>query len=151
MTSRRAVMGWVLALGLWSVPGLAQTADYARLTKVAYQNDGGWPVSRAYFQRLLADLGKIAAATDGKADVRVVSYGDGVRLLMMARDDAAFAHDIDALRAKGVRFLVCANTLRVMKLTVGDLYGLRAADTVPSGPAEIARLREAGYTYFRAE
>jgi intracellular sulfur oxidation DsrE/DsrF family protein len=115
--------------------------------KVVYQNDGGWPDDRSYFERLLRNLGAHVAATGGNVEIRVVSFSSGVKLFQMARTDAALASTIDALRTKGVRFLVCRNTLQGMGLRVQDLYGLTNDDVVPSGVAEIARLQGLGYVY----
>jgi intracellular sulfur oxidation DsrE/DsrF family protein len=65
----------------------------------------------------------------------------------MAKTDPALAASLDSLRSKGVRFLICRNTLRGMNLRLEDLYGVQAADVVPSGVAEIARLQGLGFVY----
>jgi len=66
----------------------------------------------------------------------------------MAKTDSTLAANLDALRTKGVRFLICRNTLKGMGLRVEDLYGVTSADLVPSGVAEIARLQGLGYVYL---
>jgi intracellular sulfur oxidation DsrE/DsrF family protein len=138
-----------------SAAAQAQAADktatggaYYTFQKVVYQNDGGWPDNKAYFQRFLHNVGAHIAATDGKVEIRVVDFAAGVQLFVMARDDADLAKSIDALRAKGVRFLVCRNTLLGLKLTPADLYGVKDEDLVPSGVAEIARLQGLGFVYI---
>jgi hypothetical protein len=81
-------------------------AGYYVFQKVAYQNDGGRPDDRAYFNQLMHNLTAHLSATDGKVEIRVVSFGSGVSLFQMAKTDPALAAALDGLRAKGVRFLV---------------------------------------------
>jgi intracellular sulfur oxidation DsrE/DsrF family protein len=149
-----------LALGiglLGALPALAATSDpmtapppagYYVFQKVVYQNDGGAPDDHAYFERLLRNIGGHIEATDGKVEIRVVSFASGVKLFQMAKTDAGLAASVDALRAKGVRFLVCRNTLKGMGLRPEDLYGVRPEDVVPSGVAELARLQGMGFVYI---
>ena len=66
----------------------------------------------------------------------------------MAKTDSALRSEVDALRAKGVSFLICRNTLNGMGLHAEDLYGVRPQDVVPSGVAEIARLQGLGFVYL---
>ena len=125
----------------------APPAGYYAFQKVVYQNDSGWPDDRGYFDRLLRNLAAHIAATDGKVEIRVVSFSAGVKLFQLAKTDAELAASIDSLRSKGVRFLVCRNTLKGMNLRLDDLYGVQSADIVPSGVAEIARLQGMGFVY----
>ena len=134
----------------WSVdeqPNSSPPPGYYVFQKVVYQNDGGWPDDRAYFERLLRNLAAHIAATDSKVEIRVVSFSSGVKLFQIAKTDAALAANLDALRSKGVRFLICRNTLKGMGLKIEDLYGVTNDDLVPSGVAEIARLQGMGYVY----
>jgi intracellular sulfur oxidation DsrE/DsrF family protein len=117
--------------------------------KMVYQNDGGGTDDRTYFDRLLRNIGAHIAATDGKVQIRVVNFAAGVKPLEMAKTDPALAASLDGLRGKGVRFLVCRNTLRAMNLRPEDLYGVHDADVVPSGVAEIARLQWLGFVHER--
>jgi intracellular sulfur oxidation DsrE/DsrF family protein len=82
-------------------------------------------------------------------EIRVVSFGAGVKLFQLAKTDPDLAGGLDALRTKGVRFMVCRNTLKGMGLGLADLYGVRDDEVVPSGVAEIARLQGLGYVYER--
>ena len=122
-------------------------AGYYVFQKVVYQNDGGAPDAAGYFQRLRGNLQNHLEAVGGKAEIRVVSFGPGVRLFDMARRDPQLAGGLDRLRKAGVRFFVCRNTLLGMGLTPADLYGVEDRDIVPSGVAEIARLQGQGYVY----
>jgi intracellular sulfur oxidation DsrE/DsrF family protein len=158
--SRRAtrttiVMGIAAALIALAGPSLAQTstgaaaaAPYYVFQRVVYQNDGGMPDNHAYFARILHHIGAHIAATDGKVEIRVVNFAAGVTLFQMAATDTELRTQIDALRTRGVKFLICRNTLNGMGLKVEDLYGVKAEDVVPSGVAEIARLQGLGFVYI---
>jgi intracellular sulfur oxidation DsrE/DsrF family protein len=122
-------------------------AGYYTFQKVVYQNDGGQPTNAAYFAQLMRHLSAHLAATDGKVEIRVVSFAAGVTLFQLAKTDPDLAASLDALRAKGVRFMVCRNTMNGMKLRPEDLYKVKDEDVVPSGVAEIARLQGLGYVY----
>ena len=145
-------VGLALAGVLNAVPVLADTpavpAGYYTFQHVVYQNDGGMPDNHAYFGRLLHHLAAHLTATDGKVEIRVVNFAGGVTLFQMARTDEDLRKQIDELRARGVRFLICRNTLNGMGLKVEDLYQVRADDVVPSGVAEIARLQGLGFVYI---
>lgn len=123
-------------------------ADYYTFQKVVYQNGSGGPDDHAYFVRLLHHISAHIEATSGKVEIRVVSFAAGIKLFQMARTDAPLARTLDELRAKGVRFMICRNTLKGMGLTPADLYGVRDEDVVPSGVAEIARLQGMGFVYI---
>ena len=122
--------------------------NYYTFQRVVYQNDGGWPDNRAYFLRLLHHISAHIAATNGQVEIRVVNFASGVTLFQMAKTDSDLRSEIDALRAKGVSFLICSNTLNGMGLHAEDLYGVRPQDVVPSGVAEIARLQGQGFVYL---
>jgi intracellular sulfur oxidation DsrE/DsrF family protein len=146
------VLGFSSGLALAAPPFDPMTspppAGYYVFQKVVYQNDGGGPDDHAYFQRFLRNISAHIEATDGKVEIRVVSFAAGVKLFQMAKTDPALAGDLDRLRGKGVRFLVCRNTLRGMGLLPADLYGVQGADIVPSGVAELARLQGQGFAYI---
>ena len=101
------------------------------------------------------------AVGEEKLDLRVILHGDGLTLLLepdMA-DNTLFSTGsatdeltatIAALKDQGVRFLVCANTLRGKQVdSVNDLYDVDEKDIVASGVAEIARLQGQGFAYIR--
>lgn len=123
-------------------------AGYYVTQRVVYQNDGGLPDDRAYFGQLLKNIAAHLEATDGKVEIRVVSFSRGVALFRLAATDPELAGRLDALRAKGVRFLVCRNTLRALKARPEDLYKVAPEDVVPSGVAELARLQGLGFIYL---
>jgi intracellular sulfur oxidation DsrE/DsrF family protein len=132
-----------------SGPSAPEPMDSSRYVfqRVVYQNSGGYPDDKSYAQRLLRNIGAHVAATEGKVEIRVVSFAAGAKLFLLAKEDADLAKGLDGLRAKGVRFLLCRNTLEGMKLKATDLYGVIDADVVPSGVAEVARLQGMGFVY----
>lgn len=72
----------------------------------------------------------------------VVANSTGVRAFTFGAQDAGgrpYAEWVDQLRAKGVEFRICQNSMNALKLTQKDL--IENLSTVPSGVAEIARLQ----------
>jgi intracellular sulfur oxidation DsrE/DsrF family protein len=122
--------------------------SYYQFQKVVYQNSGGLPDDRAYFLRVLRNIGAHVAATEGNVEIRLVSFSGGVKVFQQAKTDPELAKAIDAVREKKVRLLLCRNTMRAMNLTIDDVYGVTEADIVPSGVAELARLQGQGFVYI---
>lgn len=93
-------------------------------------------------------------------DVQVVLHGNGVSMLLYPdgvegtkmkegnADDQMQAR-IAGLKQQGVRFEVCANTLKGRNVDVDDLYDVSETDIVPSGVAELSKLQGQGYTYIK--
>ncbi|MEQ1781203.1 MAG: DsrE family protein [Hyphomonadaceae bacterium] len=122
--------------------------SYYQFQKVVYQNSGGLPDDRAYFLRVLRNIGAHVTATEGNVEIMLVSFSGGVKVFQQARTDPELAKAIDVVREKKVRLLLCRNTMRAMNLTVDDVYGVAEADIVPSGVAELARLQGQGFVYI---
>jgi hypothetical protein len=134
----------------WSTPNVnAAPAGYYTDQKVVYHNDGGTPDNAAYFKRMLNSINNhIEAVGKDHVQIRVVDHSDGVAMFQIAQSDKDLAAQIDMLREKGVRFLICANTLKERKLDWHQLYGVKEDDIVPSGVAELARLQQMGFVYI---
>ncbi|MGX9980886.1 DsrE family protein [Methylobacterium fujisawaense] len=129
--------------------GSEAPAGYYADQKVVYHNGGSGPDGSVYFKRLLANLrNHVEAVGKAHVEIRVVSLGDGVGLFQSAANDKELAGRIDALKGMGVRFLVCANTLRERKIDRTTLYGVGEDELVPSGVAELARLQGMGFAYI---
>ena len=79
----------------------------------------------------------------GKLQAHVVLYGAGVKMLLNP-DDAVKA-SVDKLRAAGVRFDICNNTLKGMDLDWHDLYGVKEPDIVPAGFLQVGWLANHGW------
>lgn len=88
-------------------------------------------------------------ATPG-AKIVVVTHGKGIDFLLNdAKDDKGeFASVVSGLKAKGVDFRVCNNTLVGRKIDPATVN--LEASIVPSGVAEIGRLQsKEGYAYLK--
>lgn len=122
---------------------------YFKPQKVVYHNDGGSPDNAAYFKRMLNSMkNHVDALGKVELDIRVVDHGGGVDMFQLANTEKDIADRIDALKASGVRFLICNNTLRERHIDWHTLYGVKEDDIVPSGVAELARLQGMGFVYI---
>ncbi|MDA8093380.1 MAG: DsrE family protein [Betaproteobacteria bacterium] len=83
-------------------------------------------------------------AWHGRLEARVVLYGPGVKLLMKPMKPN-FKAEVDRLRAAGVKFEVCNNTLKAMNLDWHDLQGVKESDIVPAGFIEVGWLANHGW------
>lgn len=127
----------------------AAPAGYYTDQKVVYHNNGGAPDNATYFKRMLNSIkNHIDAVGKDHVEIRVVDHGAGVDLFQMAQVDENLAGRLDALRAQGVRFLICANTLKERQIDWRTLYGVKEDDVIPSGVAELARLQGMGFVYI---
>jgi intracellular sulfur oxidation DsrE/DsrF family protein len=95
-------------------------------------------------------------------DVRVVMHGNGLSLILLpealeqlkkfkqANASEVMTAKIDGLKGQGVKFNVCANTVRGRKVDLlRDTHDVEKADIVPSGVAELSHLQQQGFTYIR--
>ncbi|MFZ1386011.1 MAG: DsrE family protein [Thiolinea sp.] len=106
---------------------------------------------------ILANINNYIKALDStgkKAEAVVVMNGDGLGLLKVAKDlelenDAKLPLQLADLKAKGVKFQICYNTLIGRKVKMADLYEAKAEDVVPSGVAEVGRLEAQGYRLLK--
>lgn len=125
--------------------------------RIVYHNNGGTPDNKTYLAALLTSLGNhIQALVGDGAEIEqinsftlhVVSHGAGVDLFDTVQNDDRLKQRFDMLQKRGVRFLVCANTLRARNLDWKTLYGVSEHDIVPSGVAELAWLQAQGFAYI---
>lgn len=83
-------------------------------------------------------------------DIRVVMHSGGYTLLTRANKDMAVQQKISNLKDQGVKFNICANTLRGKKIDYKtQMFDVDKEDIVPSGVAEIAHLQDKGFSYIR--
>jgi intracellular sulfur oxidation DsrE/DsrF family protein len=144
VTSILKSLAFAVAIAMTMVPAMAQEMPRQ---KVVYHNNGSSEPD--YYKHFLANVrNHINAVGRDNIELVVVGHGNGLQLLSDAETDPALAEKIDALRADGVRFLICANTLRSRNITLDELYGAKDEDVVPSGVAEIARLEQEGFAYL---
>jgi len=135
---------FLVAVGLMAAPVVAEDIPPQ---KVVYHNNGSSEPD--YYKHFLANVrNHINAVGRDNIELVVVAHGDGLSMLSEAETDPDLAGKIDALKAEGVRFLICANTLRSRNISLDELYEATDADVVPSGVAEIARLEQQGFVYL---
>jgi uncharacterized protein len=129
-------------IGLGRTDYLPQKAIY----HVDY--DAGW-FEHNYSFLLSALHNHERAVGADKLHLVVVLQGNGLDLLALAKTRPALAKRIDKLKAEGVRFLVCKNSLvgRAMD-PFTDLYGVAAGDIVTAAVAELVSLQQEGYIYL---
>ncbi len=83
-----------------------------------------------------------------ETEIEIVVHGGGIAMMTEAREDPQLAAAIDNLKAHGVEFKVCANTLRGKGLEVSDLYYTEESDIVASGVAYLADQQMDGWAYI---
>ena len=79
------------------------------------------------------------------AKYEVVIHSMGLPFVMSAKSKQIDA--IKELRAKGVRFLVCENTMKSQKVSKDQI--ISEVEYVPVGIAEIVEKQEQGWTYIK--
>ena len=79
------------------------------------------------------------------ADIEVVTYNQGIEYLMTSK--SKLSNDLLTLNTKGVKFVVCQNTMNRLKITKDQL--LPFATVVPAGIAEIVEKQEKGWSYIK--
>ena len=131
-------------------PAPAPVASPYAPQKAVYQftHAGGW-FDGEYKRVLNIMQNHVAALGPGRLDLRVVLSGDGLLLLKDAKSNAQLSGLVDALKAQGVRFLVCNNTVSSKRLDpLRDLYDVSPGDVVIAGIAEVASLQQQGFVYL---
>lgn len=100
--------------------------------------------------RLETALGNIenflAEVPPEDSDLRMVIHSSAVKLLRRKGADA-YASRIMELSRKGVRFLVCNNSLVRLKINRDEL--LEVSNVVPAGIVELIRLQNEGFAYVK--
>ncbi|WP_459862836.1 DsrE family protein [Endothiovibrio diazotrophicus] len=150
----------LLAL-LFTLVGFAMPAaagDYGK-QKVVYHINYDDPQRQAGALRNIQN--HVNAVGAANLDLRVVLHGNGLTLLLdpdavgntkLKRGNAneTMQAKISGLKQQGVKFKICANTLRGKHVDLeNDLYDASQEDVVPSGVAELAHLQQQGFAYIR--
>ena len=102
----------------------------------------------------------INAVGKDNMDLRIIMHGKGLSMLLLPEEAGntklpignatdALSAKIAGLKAQGVSFKVCANTLKGKKITLDQLYDAEKSDIVASGVAELAHLQARGFTYLK--
>ena len=90
------------------------------------------------------------AVGDKNAEVIVVTHGKGIDFLLEGWADKqgkTYDEAVQGLVNRGVKFQICANTLRGRKIE-DDKVSMNAK-VVPSGVATVAELQQQGYAYLK--
>ena len=153
-------MAMVLAVGAAIQSGDAYADNGYGKQKVVYHINYDNPKQQAGALRNIQN--HINAVGKENLEVRVVLHGNGLALLLEpdslekltkfkhANADEKMTARIDGLKAQGVSFNVCANTVRGRKVDMEtDLYNVDQKDIVPSGVAEVAKLQQEGFVYIK--
>ena len=140
-------------LAMWS------TASGYGKQKFAYHVNGDNPQQNAGALRNVQN--HINAVGAENLDIRIVLHGNRPALLTYPDEveSTKLRHGnateemqtrITGLKNQGVRFHVCANTLKGRNINLEeDLYDATQDDVVPSGVAELSNLQIQGYTYIK--
>ncbi len=146
--------------GMSGMAGMAGASAVSRYTKqkvVYHVNSYGAKEQQAALRNIQNHINAVGAAN---LDLKVVMHGDGLSLLLTpdavegtkmkeGNADQEMEARIAGLKDQGVKFEICANTLKGRKVELVDLYDASEADVVPSGVAELAHLQAQGYTYIK--
>lgn len=90
------------------------------------------------------------ALGDKNVEIIVVTHSSGAFALVDGMKDKkgnTFSDQIAALANRGVKFKICANTIRGKKIDKSKIN--LNAKVVPSGVAEVAHLQQKGYLYVK--
>lgn len=127
-----------------------ETQRYGKQKVVYHINYDGGPESKAYLGAMRNIQNHINAVGAENMDIKVVLHGNGLGLLMTAKDDERVQTTVASLKGQNVSFNVCNNTLKGREISYeNDLYDTWEEDIVPSGVAELSRLQQMGYTYIK--
>lgn len=90
------------------------------------------------------------ALGDDNVEIIVVTHSGGAFALVDGSTDAkgnSFEDTVQKLSNRGVKFQICANTIRGKKIDKGKIN--LNAKVVPSGVAQVAHLQQQGYQYVK--
>ena len=98
------------------------------------------------YVKVLGNVANLLKAFKGeKTEVEIVCHDDGIDLLLVGT--SPLRTRMETLRASGVVFAACGNTLRGRKIERSHLVPF--AVVVDSGVAEVVRRQEAGWSYIK--
>ncbi|MFU0505541.1 DsrE family protein [Pseudaminobacter sp. NGMCC 1.201702] len=134
-----------------SLAAPAKAEDRYGEQKVVYHiNYSGGEAAKAYRTALNNVQNHINAVGRDRLTAKILLHGDGVNLLREAMANEKLQSDVTSLKAQGVQFLICNNTLKGRNIDYeNDLFEVFEEDIVPSGVAELSRLQQQGYTYIK--
>ena len=129
----------LLALFLLQPGAYAQVPKHRVVMAVTTLASDGWALTLTDCDALIASFG------EGNVEIEVVAYGPGIS--MMHRGNTDFATRMQHLTRRGVSFAAGESTLHLSRAQATDF--LPFVKLVDSGPAEIVRRQEAGWSYLK--
>jgi len=139
-----AVVALTGCAGTGSDRGAAKNG-YQKQKVVYHMNDINWG-----YRGLRNMKNHLNALGDENLDAVMVFHSSGGFILVDGKTDKkghSFGDAIQGLANRGVKFALCANTVRGKKIPK-DKINLNA-EIVPSGVAEVAELQHKGYVYVK--
>ncbi len=137
---KNLTLSFILAFSMISIGALAQKKSNNH--KIVFQFTNAADTLQ---QKVFANQLKNMTTHWPNAKYEVVIHSMGLPFVMSAKSKQIDA--IKALRAKGVRFLVCENTMKSQKVTKDQL--IPEVEYVPVGIAEIVEKQEQGWSYIK--
>ncbi len=133
-----------LFFGLWAASSInAQTAEVDNTPyKIVIQLTSG---DTAVQHSVVKQIKNLLTGAP-KSQIEVVCHNQGISFLVTAK--TLQAEKVRELKARGVVFAACENTLRDRKIKREDL--LPEATTVPSGVLEIVKKQRKKWAYLKA-
>ena len=149
-----SVLVWavVAALGVLfsQVSDLAAGERYGKQKVVYHINYNGGPDDKKYRGAMRNIQNHINAVGAENMEIKVVLHGNGLGLLMTAKENQKVQSAVTSLKSQNVTFQVCNNTLKGRKISYeNDLFEVFEDDIIPSGVAELSHLQQQGYTYIK--
>jgi intracellular sulfur oxidation DsrE/DsrF family protein len=132
---------FIVFLLILPLSGFGQAVDRQK-HKVVFQLTSSDTLVHKALVRQVANL--LTAAPNSR--VEVVCHSNGIEFLTAAKTRQAAR--IRELKAKGVDFVACENTLQERKMKKEDL--LEDTRTVPAGVLEVVAKQEKGWAYLKA-
>lgn len=77
--------------------------------------------------------------------VEVIVHSKGLTFILK---DSSLANNIEKLNSKGIKFLVCNNSLKSAHLSSANI--LTIAEIIPSGVAHLIKRQHEGWSYIKA-
>lgn len=140
----------LLSASLFALPALTSPAFATPSAAAEAQEKVVYHVNDSSVARIAMRNVENHITASPEAKIVVVTHGKGIDFLLNdAKDDkGAYAPQVAGLKARGVDFRVCRNTLKGRNLT--DEAVIMEAKVVPSGVAEIGRLQaKEGFVYLK--
>jgi intracellular sulfur oxidation DsrE/DsrF family protein len=145
-----SVLAAAAAIAALLASGASAGERYGQQKVVYHINYDGGDGDKKYRGAMRNIQNHINAVGAENMDIKVVLHGNGLGLLVNAKDNDQLEGAVASLKSQNVAFQVCNNTLKGRKIDYNkDLFDVYDEDIVPSGVAELSRLQQMGYTYIK--